>query len=178
MSEPKVILVNEKDQVIGSEYKMAAHENGLLHRAISVLIFNSKGEWLIQQRAKHKYHSGGLLTNSCCSHPYPDEETIDAAHRRLMEEMGLSCELEKWFEFIYKTDLDHGLSEHEYDHVFIGYTDEIPNINTDEADGFSYMTTDMLLKLMQKRPKQFTEWFKIIVPKVVKHHEFKLKVHA
>ena len=123
MINPKVILVNDTDDVIGFEDKLIAHQKGLKHRAISVLIFNSKGEWLLQKRAINKYHSGGLWTNTCCSHPYPEEVTQTSAERRLMEEMGMKTELNYLFHFSYCVVLDNELSENELYHVYIGKTD-------------------------------------------------------
>ena len=120
MEEPLVVHVNSNDEVLGFYPKMLVHEKAMLHRAVSILIFNSKGEWLLQKRAKSKYHSGGLWTNACCSHPYPKEDVKVAAERRLVEEMGMTVELEKSFDFIYKKELNKGLTEHEFDHVFIG----------------------------------------------------------
>ena len=117
----QVILVNEQDEQTGVMEKMEAHQKALLHRAFSVFIFNDKGELLLQQRASDKYHSGGLWTNTCCSHPNPDEETITAAQRRLKEEMGFTTKLSKAFDFIYKSEFSNGLTEHEFDHVFTGY---------------------------------------------------------
>src|SRR5688572_11010720 len=122
----EVVLVDASDKVVGTMEKMEVHEKGLLHRAFSVFVFNSKRELLMQQRALQKYHSAGLWTNTCCSHPRPGEETISAAKRRLKEEMGLEIELESQFSFIYKTTFGNGLTEHEYDHVYFGFTDQPP----------------------------------------------------
>ena len=116
----EVVLVNEKDEAIGTMEKMAAHEKALLHRAFSVFVFNKNGDLLMQQRAHSKYHSGGLWTNTCCSHPRPGEHVADAANRRLQEEMGFTTSLNKAFDFTYKAAFDNGLTEHEFDHVFIG----------------------------------------------------------
>lgn len=166
MINPEVILVNDKDEVIGFEDKLVAHEKGLKHRAISVLIFNSSGEWLLQKRAISKYHSGGLWTNTCCSHPYPEETTRTSAERRLMEEMGMKTELNYLFDFSYCVELDNNLTENELDHVFIGKTDKKPNINTDEACDYRYITTELLEKEIKTHPERYTEWFKIIFDKV------------
>src|ERR1043165_7585171 len=116
----KVILVNERDEETGEMEKMEAHRKGILHRAFSVFIFNNKNEMLLQQRALHKYHSGGLWTNTCCSHPRPGEETLSAAKRRLVEELNVDATIQWSFDFIYEANFDNGLYEHEYDHVFIG----------------------------------------------------------
>ena len=134
----KVILVDKTDHQIGEMEKQEAHIKGLLHRAFSIFIFNSKGEVLLQQRAFHKYHSGGLWTNTCCSHPRNGETTIQAANRRLMEEMGMSCVLTEEFSFIYKAKLDNDLYEHELDHVLFGTTDLLPQINKEEVADYKY----------------------------------------
>ena len=131
MNREEVILVNEADEQIGVMEKMEAHEKGLLHRAFSVFIFNDKGEMLLQQRALNKYHSGGLWTNACCSHPRPGEDTLQAAKRRLMEEMGIETSLTLKNSFTYKTAFENGLTEHEFDHIFIGtFNQEPKNTNT------------------------------------------------
>ena len=134
----KVILVDKTDHQIGEMEKQEAHIKGLLHREFSIFIFNSKGEVLLQQRAFHKYHSGGLWTNTCCSHPRNGETTIQAANRRLMEEMGMSCVLTEEFSFIYKAKLDNDLYEHELDHVLFGTTDLLPQINKEEVADYKY----------------------------------------
>jgi len=163
-----VILVNESDNPVGTQEKMAAHEQANLHRAFSVFIFNAKGEMLLQQRAKDKYHSGGLWTNACCSHPRPGEKTIDAAHRRLQEEMGFDCELEEAFHFIYKTEFDHGLTENELDHVFIGkYEGEIIP-NPDEVEDYKWINLKNLKNDLEEKPDIFTSWFKIAFDEVLK----------
>ena len=164
MSEPLVVHVNAQDQVLGFYPKMMVHEKAMLHRAVSVLIFNSKGDWLLQKRTKSKYHSGGLWTNTCCSHPYPNEDVKIAAERRLVEEMGMHVELQKAFDFVYKKELNKGLTEHEFDHVFIGYSDESPNLNTNEAEDWRYLTSEDLILSMKNEPESYTEWFKILFP--------------
>ena len=175
LSEEKVILVNENDEEIGLMEKMEAHEKGLLHRAFSVFVFNDKGEMLIHQRAKHKYHSGGLWTNACCSHPRKGETSEEAAHRRLMEEMGFDCEIKKAFEFAYKAELDKGLSEHEYDHVFLGRFNGEPNINPEEVENYKWIDQQTLLQDVNKEPDSYTEWFKMAIEKVYNHLE-KVKI--
>jgi isopentenyl-diphosphate delta-isomerase len=164
MQEPLVVHVNEQDEALGFYPKMHVHEHGLLHRAVSILIFNSNGEWLLQKRANSKYHSGGLWTNTCCSHPYPHEDVKDAAERRLEEEMGMQVPLEKQFEFIYKKVLNKGLTEHEFDHVFIGFSDVIPVLNKNEADDYTYLSSQELEVSMKIEPEAFTAWFKILFP--------------
>ncbi len=156
-----LILVDKNDKQIGTEEKMKAHEEGRLHRAFSILIFNSKGEMLLQKRAKSKYHSGGLWTNACCSHPRDGEEIEKAVHRRLREEMGFDCELKKESSFIYKVKLDHGLTEHEFDYVFIGKFDGEVKPNPEEADGFKWMRMEELRNGLKAHPENYTEWFKI-----------------
>jgi isopentenyl-diphosphate delta-isomerase len=146
--------------------KMEAHEKGLLHRAFSVFIFNTKGEMLLQQRALSKYHSGGLWTNACCSHPMPGEETQDAARRRLLEEMGFSATLEKTFSFIYKTGFDNGLTEHEVDHVFTGTYDGIILPDPEEVQDYKYQPADLIRRSIEAEPQLYTSWFKIAFPKL------------
>lgn len=164
MEEPLVIHVNNQDEALGFYPKMYVHEHGILHRAVSVLIFNSKGEWLMQKRASSKYHSGGLWTNACCTHPYPEESSKDAAERRLIEEMGMRVDLEKQFDFIYKKSLDKGLIEHEFDHVYMGISDDAPVLNKDEAEDFTYLSSNDLALSMKIKPDAYTEWFKILFP--------------
>ena len=139
---------------------MKAHELGLLHRAVSIFIFNSKGEWLIQKRGVGKYHSGGLWSNTCCSHPYPNEKIETTAKRRLMEEMGICCELKKTFSFTYKVELDNNLIEHEVDYIFMGITNQLPNINPEEVSDWKYEKETKLQKDLEENPKQFTKWFR------------------
>ena len=165
----QVILVNVADQVVGFMEKMEAHEKGLLHRAFSVFVFNSKGELMLQQRAAHKYHSGGLWTNTCCSHPRQGETVLDAAERRLMEEMGMSCALKESFSFIYKAELDQGLTEHELDHVVMGWYDGTPNINPDEVQDWKYVSLEDIKEDIKNSPETYTEWFKIIFERVCEH---------
>lgn len=157
-----VILVNENDEQIGTMPKLEAHEKALLHRAFSVFIFNSKREVLMQQRAKNKYHSGSLWTNTCCSHPFPGEDTLVAANRRLMEEMGIKASLDYVFKFQYKAGFDNELTEHEIDHVFVGKSDEIPSINSDEVASYKYMTIHEIQQDIARFPKNYTVWFRII----------------
>ena len=160
--EEKVILVNEKDDQLGLMNKMEAHQKAVLHRAFSVFVFNQKGELLLQQRAHDKYHSPGLWTNTCCSHQRDGESNIVAGKRRLEEEMGFSCDLEEMFWFVYKASFDNGLTEHELDHVMIGYFDEDPKINEDEAASFKWMLLEDVKKDIEMHPELYTEWFKII----------------
>ena len=161
MSIEKVILVDENDNQVGLMPKLEAHQKGLLHRAFSVFIFNSKYELLLQKRAASKYHSGGLWTNTCCSHPREGEDTLDAANRRLIEEMGIETSLRKVHDFIYKAELDNNLTEHEFDHVFYGIYNEDPIINEDEADDFKWIDMDSLNEDIKTNGDNYTIWFKI-----------------
>ncbi len=166
MNKEEVILVNEKDEVVGSMEKMEAHRQGILHRAFSIFIFNKKGEMLLQQRALNKYHSGGLWSNACCSHPGPGEETIEAAQRRLFEEMGFTTPLKKIFDFIYKEEFDNGLTEYEFDHVFAGEYDGIISPNTEEVNDFYYKAIDEIKQSHQYSPQKYTAWFHLAFPKI------------
>ncbi len=163
---PQVILVNEADEAIGVMDKMEAHEKGQLHRAFSIFIFNSKGELLLQQRAHDKYHSAGLWTNTCCSHPQPEEEVTVAAKRRLVEEMGFETELTKAFAFQYKTDFDNGLTEHEIDHVFTGQYDGPLKLDPQEVADYSFATLSNIKQSIAAEPHLYTSWFKIAFPKL------------
>lgn len=162
----QVILVNEADEAIGVMGKMEAHERGLLHRAFSIFIFNSKGEMLLQQRALDKYHSGGLWTNTCCSHPQPEEEVSVAARRRLKEEMGFETQLSKAFVFQYKSGFDNGLTEHEVDHVFTGQYDGGLEPNPEEVASYSYRSVASIKQSIASEPHLYTSWFKIAFPKL------------
>ena len=161
MSKENVILVDENDNQVGLMPKLEAHERGLLHRAFSIFIFNSKYELLLQKRASSKYHSGGLWTNTCCSHPREGEDTSDAANRRLIEEMGIETSLRKVHDFIYKAELDNNLTEHEFDHVFYGVYNEDPVINKDEADDFKWIDMGLLNEDIKINGDNYTVWFKI-----------------
>lgn len=161
--EEQVILVDALDREIGLEEKMQAHREGKLHRAISVFLFNDAGQMLLQQRALSKYHSGGQWSNACCSHPRQGETLLAAATRRLGEELGVHCELEKVFEFTYRVDLDQGLTEHEYDHVFVGRFNGSPRLNPDEACAWKWIDIDELEEDVLLHPERYTAWFKIIV---------------
>jgi isopentenyl-diphosphate delta-isomerase len=146
--------------------KLQAHEEGRLHRAFSIFIFNSKNELLLQQRALSKYHSGGLWTNTCCSHPKPNETIKDAANRRLHEEMGMVCDLQIKTNFIYKTPFDNGLTEHELDYVLVGITDQNPIINTKEVESFKWQSIFDIKADILNNPNNYTSWFKIALQKV------------
>jgi len=162
----KIILVDENDKQIGVATKKETHEQGLMHRCFSILVFNNKNELLMQQRAKEKYHSGGLWANTCCSHPEPGEEILEAAKKRLKEEMGFNCELQEDFVFHYRTEFDNGLIEDEVDHVLIGsYNGEvIPNPG--EVDDFKWMKVEDIKQDMQEYPQEYASWFKLIIQKL------------
>ena len=161
MFEENVILVDNNDNQVGLMPKLEAHQKGLLHRAFSVFIFNGKYELLLQKRASSKYHSGGLWTNTCCSHPREGEDILDAANRRLIEEMGIDTSLRKVHDFIYKAELDNDLTEHEFDHVFYGVYNGDPIINKDEADDFKWIDMDSLNEDIKTNGDNYTIWFKI-----------------
>jgi isopentenyl-diphosphate delta-isomerase len=164
--EQQVILVNEKDEEKGTAGKMEVHRKGLLHRAFSVFVFNKRGEMLLQQRALNKYHSGGLWTNACCSHPGPEEDTKTGALRRLKEELGFETELEKIFDFIYKADFDNGLTEYEFDHVFTGSYDGRIDFSSEEVMDVCYKSMHEISDSLQSQPSHYTAWFRIAFPKV------------
>lgn len=165
----EVILVDEHDNPLGLMEKMEAHEKGLLHRAFSVFVINENNELLLQQRAFSKYHSGGLWTNTCCSHPRNGETSLEAANRRLQEEMGFQCPLTHLLHFIYRAELDKGLTEHELDHVFVGTWRGNPDINTQEVASYKWMEVELLEKDIAAQPELYTEWFKIIYQKFLNH---------
>ena len=159
MFEENVILVNEFDQQIGLMPKLEAHEKAVLHRAFSVFVINKDNEIMLQQRASHKYHSPLLWTNTCCSHPFPGEEIIDAGKRRLFEEMGIKCELTSIGSFTYQCEFGNGLIEHEFDHVLKGFFNNDPIINLDEVESFKWVTVKDLKKDMLIYPQRYTFWF-------------------
>ncbi|TDG36189.1 isopentenyl-diphosphate Delta-isomerase [Pedobacter changchengzhani] len=171
MVEEEVIIVNEKDEPIGTMPKMSAHLEGKLHRAFSVFIFNSKGELLLQQRALDKYHSPGKWTNSCCSHPRPGELNTEAANRRLKEEMDLVADLKPIFSFSYFAKFDNGLIENEYDHVFFGLSDDLPNINTQEVASFKYINMEDLKNDLIIHEHNYTPWLKICFDEVMVNYK-------
>lgn len=158
-----VILVDEQDRELGTLEKMEAHQRGVLHRAFSVLIFNNRGELLLQKRAASKYHSRNLWTNTCCSHPRLGESLQTAAQRRLMEEMGIACAVEPLYSFVYQVSLDNGLIEHELDHVLVGYCDEAPVINPQEVAEWKYVSLDWVREDAMQNPEQYTYWFRLIL---------------
>lgn len=159
----QVILVDEHDNELGVMEKMQAHREARMHRAFSVFVFNKNNELMLHKRASHKYHSGGLWTNTCCSHPRPGEKAEDAALRRLSEEMGFTCPVTKKFHFTYCRKLDNELTENELDHVFIGYFDREPLLNPEEVEDWKWISKKELQESIAKTPEIYTEWFKIIV---------------
>jgi isopentenyl-diphosphate delta-isomerase len=159
-----VILVNEKDEPVGVMEKIEAHKRGgTLHRAFSILVFNKKGELMLQLRSKKKYHAGGLWTNTVCSHPRPGETTEEAAKRRLQEEMGFTTDLKEVGSFIYRADVGNGLTEYEYDHVFVGFYEGLPKPNPEEADGWKWMDFDAVVEDVKRNPETYTPWFRILL---------------
>lgn len=167
-AEKEVVLVNEQDEPLGAMEKMEAHRKGVLHRAFSVFIFNRKGEMLLQQRALGKYHSGGLWTNACCSHPIPGEPVAQAAIRRLQEEMGFTTHLDKIFDFIYRSDMDNGLTEHEFDHVFAGTHEGRIMPDKSEVADFCYKSMEEIRESLETHPARYTTWFRIAFPRIEK----------
>lgn len=164
----KIILVDEQDNQIGEIEKLPAHENGgQLHRAFSIFVFNSRGQLLLQERAKTKYHGGGWWTNTCCSHPRVGEKIEESVHRRLVEEMGFDCELKEEFSFIYKATCTNELTEWEFDHVFIGKWDGEVKPNPEEADSFKWVSKAEILKDVKENPDKYSPWFKIALNKVL-----------
>ena len=169
LTEEKVVLITPKDKVLGVMNKLEAHQKGILHRAFSIFLFDKKGNILLQRRAKNKYHSPNQWTNACCSHPREDETYLQAAERRLREELGISCELEKKFDFIYKADVGGGLWEHELDHVFTGIYEGEFHLNPEEVSEIRYISLQDLEQEIEKSPENFTEWFKIILKEYKQH---------
>lgn len=164
--EQELILVNEKDEMTGTAGKMEVHQKGLLHRAFSIFVFNSKGKMLLQQRATNKYHSGGLWTNACCSHPLPGEEIGDAANRRLKEEMGFEIPITKSFDFVYKASFANGLIEYEFDHVFVGEYDGPVPFNKEEVMDICYMSLEAIRDSLTDHPQNYTAWFHLAFPEI------------
>jgi len=169
MKKENVVLVDRNDNPMGLMPKLEAHEKGVLHRAFSVFILNQKGQLMLQRRALDKYHSPGLWTNTCCSHPRESESNIEAGLRRLKEEMGFTTPLKPMFSFIYKSKFDNGLTEHEFDHVLLGYYDKQPFINTIEVSEWKWMSLDKIILEIKNKPEDFTVWFKIIFERFFNH---------
>ncbi|XZF14555.1 isopentenyl-diphosphate Delta-isomerase [Chitinophagaceae bacterium MMS25-I14] len=169
MKDTHVILVDEQDNALGTMEKIQAHRNGLLHRAFSIFIIDTEKNMLLQQRAEDKYHSGGLWTNACCSHPNPDETIEQAAHRRLKEELGFECPLEELFSFTYQSPLGNGLTEHEYDHVLLGIYNGPVSPDPAEVKDYRYFSMNEIETLLQQSPEQFTSWFPLALKGVKPH---------
>jgi isopentenyl-diphosphate delta-isomerase len=161
--EEQVVLVTEKDEVLGLMNKQEAHEKGVLHRAFSVFLFNDEGEMLLQKRAAGKYHSPSCWTNAVCSHPRKEETYLEAANRRLKEELGINTEIQEKFHFIYKANVGQGLWEHELDFVFTGIYNGKFLLNTEEVEETRYISIENLILELKNNPESFTEWFKIIL---------------
>ena len=166
-----IILVDEYDNELGAIEKLEAHKQGVLHRAFSIFIFDSNNKMLIHRRALEKYHTPGLWTNACCSHPRYDERLENSVHRRLVEEMGFDCELKEIFSFIYRAEFHNGLIENELDHVFIGYYDGEVNPNKEEVHEYKWVEIDELLEDINNDPDKYTYWFKEAVVKVLEYIE-------
>lgn len=169
----KLILVDQHDQEVGTCEKIEAHEKGLLHRAVSVFIFNSKGQLLVQQRDEEKYHSGSLWSNTACSHPLEGETNLHAAQRCLKNEVGIEAKLTPAFSFIYKSTLDNGLIEHEFDHVFVGFSNAMPNLNPKEVMSVEWRSLESLNKEIGSDEMEFTPWFKLCYKQAF---DFSLKI--
>ena len=161
-----IILVDENDNEIGTGEKLAVHKAGLLHRCFSIFVFNSKGQLLLQKRARGKYHSGGLWTNTTCSHPRPGESDKAGAERRLQQEMGMKVDLQEKFKFIYRAELDNGITEHELDHVFFGVSDSDPDPDPDEAEDWKWVDMDWLAQNISDHPERYSVWLKICFNRV------------
>jgi len=174
MNKGEIILVDEKDNQIGVGEKLKIHQQGKLHRAFSIFVFNPKGELLLQKRAESKYHSAGLWTNTCCSHPRPHQDIKNEAKKRLREEMGFECDLKEIFNFIYKADLDH-LTEYEFDHVLVGEFSGEPIVNRDEVSQWQWLKPTELKEDVKKYPENYTHWFKKIVGRVLRQQSLNEK---
>lgn len=175
MDRNKVVLVDQNDQTLGEMEKIEAHVKGALHRAFSIFIFNSKGEMLIHQRSLEKYHSPGLWTNTCCSHPQLNETLKESALERLQFEMGFTTNIHKVFSFIYHAPMENGLIEHELDHVFIGYYNGTPNINANEVQNYKWVAPEILIMDIKANPENFTFWFRKVAEDVLEKVNFQRK---
>lgn len=164
-----VILVDEQDNMIGQMEKLEAHQKGVLHRAFSIFIFNNRGEMLLQQRASEKYHGANLWTNTCCSHPELNKTLHESAKDRLFYEMGIECDIDEVFSFIYKAHVENNLIEHEYDHVFVGYSDTQPKLNPLEVKAYKWIKLSTLEEDLKEHPKNYTYWFKTAFPDILNH---------
>ncbi len=160
--EEMIIMVDENDRELGPIEKMEAHHKGILHRAFSILVFNSNKQLLLQRRSLSKYHTPGLWTNTCCSHPRFGEDLEHAVHRRLQEEMGFQCELKELFEFLYKTTFEMNLHEHEFDHVFVGFYDGEVVVNPEEVSEYQWVDINTIKLDIERYPEKYTYWFKYL----------------
>ena len=167
--EEQVLLVNERDEAVGTMGKLEAHQVGALHRAFSVFLFDERGRLLVQKRAAGKYHSAGLWTNTCCSHPRPHETLVDAARRRLKEEMGIDAPVEHRFSFLYKASFENGLHEHELDHVLFGSWSGPAEPHPDEAEDWKYMRLEELDADLRDHPERYTVWLRTCWDQVREH---------
>lgn len=167
----QIILVDENDNQIGSGEKLEVHRQGLLHRAFSIYVFNDRGEMLLQRRALSKYHSGGLWTNTCCGHPRVGEGTVAAAHRRLQEEFGFDCDYKEISPLSYTVDLDHGLKENEFLHIFVGRCSVNPAPVPEEIVEWKWIAVPELIKDIEQHPGNYTYWFKLIMQNTEKIQE-------
>lgn len=163
----QVVLVDEQDVAVGTLEKQAAHQRGALHRAVSVFVFDAAGRLLLQRRAASKYHSAGLWTNTCCSHPRPGEDVAAAAQRRLGEEMGFDCALERAGSFLYRAVLDHGLTEHELDHLFVGRFDGVPAPDPAEVGEWRWASLAGVRRDLAQRPEAFSAWFPLALARLL-----------
>ena len=168
-AEERVVLVDERDVEIGTEEKLRAHRDAVLHRAVSVFVFDDRGAMLLQRRAAGKYHSGGLWSNACCGHPRPGESPAEAAHRRLREEMGIDCPLAPVFTFTYRAELGAGLAEHEFDHVFVGQWAADPAPDPREVDGWRWVDVNVVRAELAARPDRYTAWFRAAFEGLLAH---------
>jgi isopentenyl-diphosphate delta-isomerase len=169
MEQEQVILVNERDEQLGLMEKLEAHRKGVLHRAVSVFVFNKKGELLLQKRTSTKYHGAGLWTNTCCTHPRDGETNLECANRRLKEEMGFETPLEEKFSFVYKGEVENGLIEYEFDHVFFGVHDGEVKLNAEEVEDCTFVSLGNVSKDADQHPERFSIWFRIIIKKFTEH---------
>lgn len=168
MQRNKVLLVDPKNNPLGIMDKMEAHQRGLLHRAFSIFIFNSTGQMLLQQRAAHKYHGANLWTNACCSHPQAGEDVHISALERLSFEMGMQCDIQEVFSLLYHSPVENGLIEHEYDHVFIGFSDQNPVPNPTEVQNYRWADPTLIEQEISEQSERYTVWFRKALGDVLK----------